>query len=576
MIRIYLNSVADSDTPINAPSLWLEATANCQGIEDLELTFNRKDDVAQRAISNQLEFYDGSYDLLYEKLVTDKAEHVWVKIEVDGFGYTFPYLQIRWNAIEWCSDRCSMSANLTTWNTDIDAYRTLRNTLIWDDELLDNLNYDNPFTGNTEQAHPLMRVKLSSKGAAKQWDFGLIGVFIRHYFYNLCYKANLTPSSSIFSYTGLNAWSGDDYDDHNWTSASDRGYDNDKDGRNPYHLAAVFLNKDFGQGDDIPNAFLTGQATRPRPRNISNALNLNGIQFLSDFGQVFNAKYRIKNGLLEFERKDYFFQSQNVWVDLSNKKQCLKLKPQDNWSYLRLEYGQESELWETALPEFSQFIANANIIQFYPPSPQLAEKYYNEIAEWNSPPSTRQEGEKTSILPFAKLRTVNNGVIKTTTTSGYDIDKFAFNCWNLGADTPFLSCVREDTPMNRMTPYISADETGGALSTSLEINRPFYTKKSGTLRDDVTGEEGLERLWKGTLYDNFHFIDDPRRRPNNRGYYAKEPYKSFEYTITTDFDCDMLNNFDIDSVIETQQGTASMEEVVFNFKNLEVEIKGFV
>ena len=141
MIRIYLNSVADSDTPINAPSLWLEATANCQGIEDLELTYNRKDDVAQRGISNSLEFYDSSYDLLYDKLVVNKAEHVWVKIEIDGWPYVFPYLQIRWNAIEWCTDKCELSANLTTWNTDIDAYKVLKSTLIWD---VDFLNMSTP------------------------------------------------------------------------------------------------------------------------------------------------------------------------------------------------------------------------------------------------------------------------------------------------------------------------------------------------------------------------------------------------------------------------------------------------
>ena len=54
MIRIYLNSVADSNTPINAPSLWLDVTNSCEGIEDLQLTYSRKDSVVQRAISNSL------------------------------------------------------------------------------------------------------------------------------------------------------------------------------------------------------------------------------------------------------------------------------------------------------------------------------------------------------------------------------------------------------------------------------------------------------------------------------------------------------------------------------------------
>ena len=42
---------------------------------------------------------------------------------------------------------------------------------------------------------------------------------------------------------------------------------------------------------------------------------------------------------------------------------------------------------------------------------------------------------------------------------------------------------------------------------------------------------------------------------SNRGYEAKEPYKSYEYSITTDFTCNMLDDFDIDSVILTKEGT---------------------
>ena len=575
MIRIYLNSVADSDSPINAPSLWLEATANCQGIEDLELTFNRKDDVAQRAISNQLEFYDGSYDLLYEKLVTDKAEHVWVKIEVDGFGYTFPYLQIRWNAIEWCSDRCSMSANLTTWDTDIDKYKLLRSTLVWDVDFLNNLVYDNPFTGVSEDAHPLMRLRWEKGGvtATKEWSYGLVGVYLRHYFFNLCDKIGLTPSSSIFEYDGLNGWSGDSYDDIYYDVPYQSGIPVAKTPKNPYYNAAVFINATATSDDNGQYDFLKiGQSTRPSPNELDNALNKNGIEFLNEFGQVFNAKYRIKNGLLEFERKDYFFQSQNVWVDLSNKNQCLKLKPQDNWAYLRLEYSDESSLWSKGNALLERGTLNytpQQAFQINPPYPIFAEKYYDEIVEWNSPVSTRQEGELNRVLPFAKLRTKLNGTERSNNS-----DRFGLYCWSLQADIPFLACVRESGGMNKKNIYQSYDylESGGVWNEN--YNRPFFAKKQSTA--ELDSGQTYQLNWEGTLYDNFHFIDDPRRRPNNRGYYAKEPYKSYEYTITADFDCDMLNNFDIDSVIETQQGTASMEEVVFNFKNLEVEIKGFV
>ena len=574
MIRIYLNSVADTDTPINAPSLWLEATSNCQGIEDLELTYNRKDDVAQRGISNSLEFYDSSYDLLYDRLVVNKAEHIWVKIEIDGWPYVFPYLQIRWNAIEWCTDRCSMTANLTTWNTDIDAYKVLKSTLIWDVDFLNNLVYENPFTGVSEPAHPLMRVLWEKGGVTnnKKWSYGMIGVYIRHYFYNLCDKAGFTPSSSIFDYTGLNGWTGDNYDDEYYDIPYQSGTPSPKAPRNPYHNAAVFLNLASSDEPGQYDYLQIGQADRPSPTELNNALNWNGIDFLNKFGEVFNAKFRIKNGALEFERKDYFFQSQNVWVDLTHETQCLKLKPQDNWAYLRLEYGTESSMWSKGnafLERGSLNYTPQQVAQIYPPFPIFAEKYYDEICEWNSPVSTKQEGELYRVLQFSKLRTKTNGVARDNNTN-----KFGLHVWSLEADQPFLACISEASPMNNKNIYQSYDYLDSAGVWNEYYNRPFFTKKQSTAT--LSNGSEYELNWKGTLYDNFHFIDDPRRRPNNRGYEAKEPYKSYEYTITTDFTCDMLNDFDIDSVILTKEGTASMEEVVFKFKNLEVEIKGFV
>jgi len=577
MIRIYLNSVADSNTPINAPSLWLDVTSSCEGIEDLELTYSRKDSVVQRAISNALTFYDSAYDLIYDRLVTNQGSHIWVKIEIDGFGYTFPYCQILWKAIEWCTDRCELNVNLTTWNADLDAYRSLKNTLIWDDAFLNSLTYNNPFTGQVENAHPLLRVAQSDPLLAldDDWKYGILGIYIRHYYYNLCDKTGLLPSSSIFDYTGLNAWTGDDYDDHNYYDDYGTGQENDREGRNPYHHAAVFLNLNGAaagsksEQETQKNAFRVNQPTRPTPKALNNALNWNGIQFLDNFGQVFNARYRVKNGSLEFERKDYFYITNNQWADLSSEDVCLKIKEQDNWSYLRLEYGQESTMWNDAFMEFSSFISPTSLVTNFPPFPEYAEKYYNEIVEWNSPVSQRQEGELSRILPFAKLRTANNGVRRdnTTTKRSYDIKS-----WEISE--PILMSTKQTSAINMRLPYESNEliDSNGAYRRF--FNRPFYTKKIS----ETTLYSGVNFTinWKGTLYDNFHFIDDPRRRPNARGYEPKEPYKTFEYTMTADFNCDMLNTFDIDNYITTKVGQASMEEVVFRFKNLEVEIKGFV
>lgn len=574
MIRIYLNSAVSTTTPIDAPSLWFDVTEFSQGIEDLEMTFSRKDSVVQRAITNTITFDSLAYDFIYNNLVGNLAnEHIWVKIEIDGFAYVFPYLQIRWNSINWCTTKCEIEAKLTTWNEDLDRYKLLKSVLVWDEAFLLNLNYLNQWTGANEEAHPMMRVRWEEGGAAQdsKWNWAIVGVYLRHYFYNICDKAGLIPSSSIFSYDDLNGWTGDDYNDTNYVNNANY-YQNinlPQPKRNPYHYSAAFLNTGITDTKQELDYLRTTNANRTSPKDINNALNLNGIQYMDNIGSVFNSRYRIRNGELEFERKDYFYQTAIEWQDFSDEDMCLKLKAQENWAYLRLEYGEESSLWENALIERGALNYNQyQSISTVPPFPIFPEKYYNEIVEWNAnPTTTRQEGELSRVLPFGKLRTKTNGTIRDNAT-----DKYGFQVWSMGVQEPILCCLREDSPMNRKNIYDSFEAVQGSYS--LFLNRPFFTKKQSV----ATLDNGIDYdvQWEGTLYDNFHFIDDPRRRPNNRGFEAKEPYKSFEYEINVDFNCEMLSTFDIDNSITTKQGKAIMEEVRFSFKDRNLNIKGFV
>ncbi|MEX0598162.1 MAG: hypothetical protein WD512_16865, partial [Candidatus Paceibacterota bacterium] len=427
MIKIFLaNQVNNNATP----TLWIEFTNSCKDIENLSMRFTKKDSVTQRAITNELTFYDGAYSFIYDRLIVIKDDYVWVKVEIEGFNYTFPLLQIQWKAIEFCSNTCEIKATLNTWSLDLDAYKRIRNTLIWDEDFLNNINYLNQWTGQNEPAHPMMRVKWEKGGInGNEWNWSLVGIYIRHYFYNLCKKTGLEPSSSIFSYIGLNAWTGNDYDDDNYFNNNNYIYNRNipQPKRNPYHYSAVFLNKGVTDTTESFNVNNNTTGNRILPNALSNALNWNGIQFLENFAIVFNAFFRVKNGKLEFERKDYFFQTSNEWVNLSDKNICLKLKTQDNWAYLRLQYGPESSLWQTALAEVGSLgFTPQQAISTFPPYPIFAEKYYNEIVEWNNPVSERQENELTRSLPFAELRSKIIGVSQANNT-----DKYGVYVWSL-------------------------------------------------------------------------------------------------------------------------------------------------
>lgn len=579
MIRIFLNSIANSPEPLVNYG-WFEVTDDCNGIENLTMSVSYVDNVVQRGITNQVSFVDAAYDFIFDKLVNDvNGEHIWVRVEIDGFDYVFPYMQIKYNAIEWCSDRCSLEAELVTWDSDIDAYRKLKNELIWDEDFLNSLEFYNQWENNTEQAHPLMRVN-RDRGSI-EWKWGMIGVFARHYFYNLCKKVDLTPKSTIFNYQGLNAWTGDDYDDDKYVSSSNKKpWQTPQSNKlNPYHRAAIFLNKNRLDANETSGSIdwlLVGQNTRPTPTALYNALNLNGFQYLQRLSPVFNAKFRVINGELVFERKDYFYQTSTQWLDLSDKKVCLKLKTQNNWAYLRLEYGDEATMWQGSLPERGSLsYTPSQVTTTIPPYPIFAEKYYTEMVEWNDPPSSRQSGEKTEILEFASLRTQTNGVVK----GGPSWEKYGLSVYNLSAEEPFIACLREDEPMSNSLLWLNNEEAALSEPSSnpeFTQNKPMWTKQLSEAHLNPNFAATYKRLWRGTLYDNFHFIDDPRRRPNSQGYEAKEPYKRFEYEMDIDLDCDSLDTFSLDKYILTSEGKASIESVIFDFKKMTGKIKGFI
>jgi thiol-disulfide isomerase/thioredoxin len=139
-----------------------------------------------------------------------------------------------------------------------------------------------------------------------------------------------------------------------------------------------------------------------------NGANLTPIQLLDLLKDVFNADYRIKNGKLYFEWKEFFKDNQLLLENAdtvyangqAEEPPCYEYVEQRGHAYGRFEYANDS------IDEAGN--ASAGL--------------YNDIVEWNNPPRDIQRGEYSVRLEFSPARFMRDKEQKRIVF--HDIDNF--------------------------------------------------------------------------------------------------------------------------------------------------------
>lgn len=575
-------------------------TGRVDGLEDVELTIRRADDLGRlsKSFSSELTFYDDGYQIIKTNLIDDPNgfnNQVDVSIwdECCNGDPIFVGV-IKGDAIEWCEPGCFVTTNVIEKSDEINC---IKSTLIADNwngilsaparpigyciemrpefiqycviflafcvqlivfllllvvipvlfiilSLFAGICYViqgicsivgcSPPNCSNNITNPVQTIQ-DLISATQDLSEILIGCgrfhpshYLRTYIENVCGKCGLTFQSSILN---------------NPTS--------------PYYNTVLFA----------------AQVRKGRPGSSMDFTLINEnipiatlYTLLEDYLKpVFNAEYRVVNGTLILERKDYF-QTTSVWVDtevlnnngdLIDGQVCFNWIDKEQFAFGRFEYQ----------PDAADFVGYE------------AKDRYNDIIDWNVPFNPAQSGEFVRSLPLSPARFRNDGIETDVysyfeTALGGIINLIFLSAFSLyyralllnnhtAFNYKFLISANTFQPANNnwVDSYYNNTYTGGPVIVNggnvpdpERFNYPFWFKENNTKN----------------LYTLFHYIDDPRL-PNSQ---------KFDFNFEFKFNCSQYYDFDFDKTVSTVKGgnvvNGIIKEITVNFKNRTIKVKGIV
>lgn len=279
----------------------------------------------------------------------------------------------------------------------------------------------------------------------------------------------------------------------------------------------------------------------------------NGESFMEELKEVFAADWTVRNGVLIFEREDWFWTG-NQWIDLqdiinANKlegKVCYTWRDTNKYAYARFEYSLDAV----------DVCGNE------------ARERHNDIVEWNNPVNEIQNGEYSLRLAYGMTRYRGDG-----------IDRDVLSTWQ---NAPFLSSV-----ISQYDDVIIMDK-GVAFQPKLliwdgaDINNGRVKKYSIPFHPVIPSENfnfpymfNETNVSANTIY--------PTNQPNmgiyGRFHAWKNPKVSIdrgqEFTFTFMYDCEHIRNFDIYKNVRFPSGEfGRMEDVTIDYTNKTITVKG--
>jgi hypothetical protein len=274
---------------------------------------------------------------------------------------------------------------------------------------------------------------------------------------------------------------------------------------------------------------------------------LNGILFFDQLKNTFNGEWRISNGVLTFERRD-FFKPVKTWVDLTAMESdkydiCYSWGKKTRPSYGVFEYAQEA----------INTISNE------------AKFRYGDIVEWNQPVLPGQKGEFKPLIPFSACR-FRDDHVRLSDGPERDVLTTYRNAPFIGSKIQQWDNVvllNQHICFNPMLIIWDGQSRLDARASGTQFGQ--FTNNS----EATPGEFYNYPLWfdatvAGNMYTNFWFIEDPRT----------QNFQNKTYDATIEMTCDLINSANLDDGINTPEGFGKIDEIVFDYKNKKIRIKG--
>jgi hypothetical protein len=338
--------------------------------------------------------------------------------------------------------------------------------------------------------------------------------YIHSYMSNMCNICNLGLQSSLFEPGG-------------------------------YYHDTVRLDAAYIAGTEIATEQLFVNRNQP---------NLNGVQFLDEFKQ-FNIDWRVTNGVLQVERKDFF--QGPLWFDTT-------LLPVDNVLSLCVE---ATDIKPAAYAEY-QYVNDGMDLS----GDEVAPLWVDRAIDWNIPVNPVQSGLFSKKLTFsaAQFRNdVNRYEAVPIDMPGYiffypvllqsDFRRAMLLSQGI-SNFPKLLDVGEliinGTPNRQNRPVaVIRNQPSQGLSA---YNYRWWIKEQPFVDDNNISHD--------TAYQRLFCIDDPR---NNS-------IKIRKFTLTVTADCDLVRGISVDKTVRMSIGDGQVEEITYDTTNNSLTITGKV
>jgi hypothetical protein len=308
-----------------------------------------------------------------------------------------------------------------------------------------------------------------------------------------------------------------------------------------YYHDTVRLDAGFAEGESGVGSIITNYET--------NKPNLNGIQFLNELKQ-FNIDWRVVNGILQIERKDYFvgvewFNTDNLQSDqlLSICYESLAERPA---SYAEYVYPKD-------------FADNSGT--------ETAPKWSQKVIDWNPTDNPQQVGLFSKNFTFASALFLDDA--NRTTRS--PLDKPIYQTFYPTLQQRGLMLMSKG--VTGFPKLIDCNYTQIVPGDFTVIPKFFNNASNPNLFNYNTiwwvYENPILNLSNqliDTAYQRLFYIDDPRLTS----------VKTRKVNISITADCDLLTTLDIDKYVTTPQGQVQITEITYDTNNNSLTIQGLI
>lgn len=535
------------------------------GVESFEITQRENDDDGGlvKSYSSELKFYDDGY-LLIRPILVDNPNGFSNSIDVQIFDECCGRLVfdglITGDKIDWCEPECWISVNVVAKNP---ALNCVKSKLIYDNE-----------QGFLDRPQKKLRYCVDLR---PDWILGIL--FTIYALFNVIAFTVLLP---LLIVPNVREWLSDMNDrmiQCQWyhPTALVRDYI-----QNVCDVCGLEFQSSILNDPSSPyfNLLLFSAPIRKgyKPSEgqnllISENLPIETLDTLMNnhLKPMFNAKYWIVGNKLIFERKDYFVGS-STWIDAEQMLNDGRIiENQICFSWIDRERPAFAEYEYT--PDGADLLGNEAGLR------------YEEIVEWNSPPSDSQSGSL-NLLLFSSMARFRNDFAGPDSLASYDNGFWNVLFGNRIANSDGLLLMNQHVAFNykfviwdglsqENSKVQSNWSAFGVFGISLgSLFSPPLDNYSSTSPVPIDKMYNYPMWFKEqipfNLYRSFHYIDNPRL-PGT---------KIFNFDFSFSFDCGELDAIDFSKTIRIRVGNTikfgEIKELKIDFVKRTIGVSGIV